>query len=653
MSDHDATAPAPAARAPAAPAAADASAARERAAVNAWGQVLQAARITAAEQDLDLRYLAILDRPGDEPGVSPCLGRLESEVYPGVVGDRLVAIKRSAIERGRPQQGRVDLVLDGRVRSFEVTATPRRDEQGRTVGVLSVAVDLTDALRTHERHHPMHARLTGILGSAMDAIISTGPDQRILYFNPAAERMFGVAADDVVGTDIGRFVPVAQRARHADLMRSFGEERTARRMGGLAVLHAVRASGEEFPIEASISHTGSGDAQLFTVIVRDRTEHERMQAQILQSQKLDGISRLAGGVAHDFNNLLTVILGYSELLRMRQRGGAELEEITTAARRASQLTRQLLAFSRRQVLQVETLDLNALIRGLHRMLRRIVGDDVVLDTELADDALWVVADVGQLEQVILNLAVNARDAMPSGGTLRISTRHADSVLSDAPPADPGLDSRRLVELVVSDTGVGLTDEARTRVFEPFFSGSGDAAGGLGLATVYGIVTQTGGDIACHSTPGQGTTFHVRLPVALPPAAGAAADMSGPDRALRGHETVLLVDDEPTVRELAARALRDYGYMVIEARDVAGAVRQLEHPALAIVASALVRHGDDGDDLPTEVARRRPGVPMLLLAGSSEASLQRPVDPSHVLRKPFTPSSLIAKIRGLLDHTSVG
>ena len=205
------------------------------------------------------------------------------------------------------------------------------------------------------------------------------------------------------------------------------------------MLRAVRASGEEFPIEASISHTGSGDAQLFTVIVRDRTEHDRLQAQLLQSQKLEGISRLAGGVAHDFNNLLTVILGYCELMRMRQRGGSELEEINSAARRASQLTRQLLAFSRRQVLQVETLDLNVLIRGLHRMLRRIVGEDVVLDTDLADDMLWVVADVGQMEQVLVHLAVNARDAMPSGGTLRITTRIADQLRR---PHEPAAQCRR-------------------------------------------------------------------------------------------------------------------------------------------------------------------------------------------------------------------
>jgi len=644
MSDHDASDPAPAARVPAANAPADATAARERAVVNAWGQLLQAARITAAEQDLDLRYLAILDRPGDAPGSSESLGRLESEVYPGEVGERLVAIKRSAIERGRPQQGRVDVVLEGRVRSFEVTATPRRDEHGRIVGVLSVAVDLTDVLRTHERHHPMHARLTGILGSAMDAIISTGPDQRILYFNPAAERMFGVAAEDVVGTDIGRFVPATLRAGHATLMRSFGDQgASARRMGGLGVLRALRASGEEFPIEASISHTGSGDAQLFTVIVRDRTEHDRLQAQLLQSQKLEGISRLAGGVAHDFNNLLTVILGYCELLRMRQRGGSELEEINSAARRASQLTRQLLAFSRRQVLQVETLDLNGLVRGLHRMLRRIVGEDVVLDTDLADDMLWVVADVGQMEQVVLHLAVNARDAMPSGGTLRITTRMAHHASAEA-----GVDPRPSVELMVSDTGVGLTDEARTRVFEPFFSSSGDADAGLGLATVYGIVTQTGGDIACHSATGQGTTFQVTLPLAPPPVPGGATDPAGPERALPGHETVLLVEDEPLVRELAARALREYGYTVLEARDVAGALRYIEHPNLAIVVSALVMPGQGGDDLPTEVARRRPRVPVLLLAGSSETLLQRPVAPAYVLRKPFTPSGLIAKIRQLLD-----
>jgi two-component system cell cycle sensor histidine kinase/response regulator CckA len=534
------------------------------------------------------------------------------------------------------------------VRSFEVTATPRRDVHGRIVGVLSVAVDLTEALRTREQHRISQARLAGILGSAMDAIISTGPDQRILYFNPAAERMFAVAAEDVVGTDIARFVPAGLRDGHASLVREFGRQgSTARRVGTRGVLRAVRASGEEFPIEASISHTGSGDAQLFTIVIRDRTEHDQLQAQLLQSQKLEGIGRLAGGVAHDFNNLLTVILGYCELLRTRQRGGSELEEINNAARRASQLTRQLLAFSRRQVLQVETLDLNGLIRGLNRMLRRIIGEDVVLQTDLADDFLWVVADVGQMEQVLLNLVVNARDAMPSGGTLRIAT----SITQHTAPHESAMPLTS-VELMVSDTGVGMTEDVRSRIFEPFFTTKGDSGSGLGLATVYGIVTQTGGHIACDSAVGKGAAFRVWLPLAPAPtpALDGRSDPAAPRAASQGHETVLLVEDEALVRELAARALREYGYKVLEAHDADSALRYIDHPTLAIVVSDVVMPGRSGDDLSTEIERRRPGLPVLLMTGYSEALLQRAVAPSHLLRKPFTPTDLVAKIRALLDMT---
>jgi two-component system cell cycle sensor histidine kinase/response regulator CckA len=614
-------------------------------ATDAWAELLRLARVSIAEQDLELRYTAAFDQAGVAPATLDVIGKHESDVFSGDALAKLAALKRRAIETGTSQQDRVCVPTNGEPRWFDTTVTPRRDEQGRTIGLLSLSVDLTEAVRTRERIRTSEARLAGILGSAMDAIVSTGPDQRIVFFNPAAERMFGVSAEEAVGTDIARFVPSIVREEHRTLMRSFGDTgSTARRMGALGALRAIRASGEEFPIEASISHTGGDADQLFTVIIRDRTEHDQLQAQLLQSQKLEGIGRLAGGVAHDFNNLLTVILGYGELLRMRQRGGVELEEINNAARRASQLTRQLLAFSRRQVLQVETLDLNSLIRGLNRMLRRIIGEDIELRTELAEDPMWVVADVGQMEQVLLNLVVNARDAMPSGGTLRIATRivaHA-SATAEA-PAQPS------VELDVADSGVGMPEDIRSRIFEPFFTTKGDAGTGLGLATVYGIVMQTGGDIACTSAPGAGTTFHVWLPLAQAPGESVA----GPSlarHAAHGHETVLLVEDETLVRELAARALREYGYKVLEAPDVEGALRYIEHPTLAIVVADVVMPGRSGDDLSTEVARRRPGLPVLLMTGYSEALLQRPVDPAYLLRKPFTPTDLIAKIRDLIDRT---
>ena len=620
---------------------ADETTRREQATVSAWGELMQAARVTAAEQDLDLRYVAVLDQPG-MPDVSHVIGQLETEVYTGDVAERLVAIKRAAIQRGRPQHGRVDFLHDGRPCSFEVTATPRRNERGEIVGVLSMAVDLTDSLRAHEQHRTSEGRLAGILDSAMDAIVSTGPDHHVLFFNPAAERMFGVPASEAIGSDVTRFVPPAGNDAHSALIRHFEGLSNGDRRITVNDLRAVRASGEEFPIEASIAHTGAGDYQLFTIIIRDRTERDQLQAQLLQSQKLEGIGRLAGGVAHDFNNLLTVILGYCELLRMRQRGGTELEEINNAARRASQLTRQLLAFSRRQVLHVETLDLNGLIRGLHRMLRRIVGEDVALTTHLAEEHLWVVADVGQMEQVLLNLVVNARDAMPSGGTLRITTRFSDK------PAQAERPGRPSVELVIEDSGVGMADEVRSRIFEPFFTTKGDAGTGLGLATVYGIVTQTGGQVECESIPGEGSTFRVSLPLAQAPREPSAG-ASVARHAMHGHETVLLVEDEALVRELAARALREYGYKVLEAQDADSALRFMDLPNLGIVVSDVVMPGRTGDDLSMEFARRRPGLPVLLMTGYSEALLQRPVDQAHLLRKPFTPSDLIAKIRFLLDR----
>jgi len=611
-----------------------------------WAELLRTAGISIAEQDLELRYTALFDQGGLTAAGQALIGKAESDIFSGDALTQLVALKRRVIETGTSAKERVLLAGAEGARCFEVNVTPRRDRDGRTTGVLSLSVELTDLVQAQERTRTSEARLAGILGSAMDAVISTGADQRIVFFNPAAERMFGVTAEAAIGSPISRFVPAALREEHAALMRSFGQTgATARRMDALGSLRAVRANGQEFPIEASISHTGTGPHQLFTVIIRDRSEHDHLQAQLLQSQKLEGIGRLAGGVAHDFNNLLTVILGYCELLRMRQRGGTELDEINNAARRASQLTRQLLAFSRRQVLQVETLDLNGLVRGLNRMLRRIIGEDVQLQTELGEEPMWVVADVGQMEQVLLNLVVNARDAMPNGGTLRISTR----IVDHAPPQVGGL-TRPSVELAVSDTGVGMSQEVQSRIFEPFFTTKGEAGTGLGLATVYGIVTQTGGDIACTSDLGHGSTFHVWLPLAAEPPEPAVGPALA-RHAAHGHETVLLVEDEALVRDLAARSLREYGYTVLEAQDVESALRFIDHPNLAVVVSDVVMPGRSGDDLFGEVARRRPSVPVLLMTGYSEALLKRPIDPANLLRKPFTPTDLVAKIRHLLDRRS--
>jgi two-component system cell cycle sensor histidine kinase/response regulator CckA len=248
-----------------------------------------------------------------------------------------------------------------------------------------------------------------------------------------------------------------------------------------------------------------------------------------------------------------------------------------------------------------------------------------------------------MEQVLLNLVVNARDAMPHGGTLRIATRLVDHLT----PEDGGA-GQRAVEVTVTDSGIGMTDDVRSRIFEPFFTTKGDEATGLGLASVYGIVTQTGGDIVCESAVGQGTRFRVSLPAAPPPREASPAS-TALGHGAHGREIVLLVEDESSVRELTARALREFGYKVLEAPDVDSALRYLEHPGLAVVVSDVVMPGRSGDDLSTEVMRRRPDLPVLLMTGCSEALLQRPVDPAHLLRKPFTPTDLVAKIRALLDR----
>jgi PAS domain S-box-containing protein len=425
---------------------------------------------------------------------------------------------------------------------------------------------------------------------------------------------------------------------------------------------------------------GSRRARL--VLVDDVTERRRLETQLRDAQKMEAVGRLAGGIAHDFNNLLTAIKGYSQLglvtldslgegegppapIAAPAEGGDEAEEgpldqlrvdlraIRSAADRAAALTAQLLAFSRRQVLQPVVLDLNAVASGMEAMVRRLIGEHIDVRLELGARAGRVKADPSQVEQVILNLALNARDAMPQGGRLTVET--ADTVVSDAEAGRVGFPAGGYVVLAVRDTGPGMDEATRSRVFEPFFTTKDVGRGtGLGLATVYGIVKQSGGDVRVESAPGKGTTVRVHLPATdeAPAAGGASAGAAPPGAAQERGSTVLVVEDEPSVRELACAVLRHGGYRVLSAPNAEDALRLLdgEEGPLHLLVTDVVMPGASGPELAAEVTRLHPGAAVIYMSGYSERAIERhgALDPgTEFVEKPFTIEEFKSKVAAAL------
>ncbi|MFL5462510.1 MAG: PAS domain S-box protein [Gemmatimonadaceae bacterium] len=393
------------------------------------------------------------------------------------------------------------------------------------------------------------------------------------------------------------------------------------------------------------------------VLARDVTDHEVLEGQLRQAQKMEAVGQLAGGIAHDFNNLLTAIRGYSDILMESLAANdsrrEDVAEISKAAERASGLTRQLLAFSRKQILQPRVVNLNDVVTGLGSMLRRLIGEDIEMITRTGQLEGQVAADVGQLEQVLVNLAVNARDAMPKGGTLTLET--ADVQLDEHYGARQGatVPAGPYVMLAVSDTGIGMDRDTRARVFEPFFTTKEVGKGtGLGLSTVYGIVKQSGGFVWVYSEPGHGTTFKIYLP-RVAAGASAVAPVAEVARENRGSETILLVEDEETVRNLATRILRKQGYTVLSARhgrEAEGIAGEYSHD-IHLVITDVVMPEMGGRDLASALGALRPDVPILYVSGYTDDEIIRRgmLEPTMAfIEKPFTANALLRKVRELLD-----
>ncbi len=427
--------------------------------------------------------------------------------------------------------------------------------------------------------------------------------------------------------------------------------------------------GEEAAVEALIS--GATDYVIktrpkrFIPAVRralkeahQNLEKRKLEQQFLQAQKMEGIGRLAGGIAHDFNNLLTAIIGYGQLLRDQSSpddpNRQDLDEIIKAGHRAALLTRQLLAFSRKQALQPRVININAQVSEMGRMLERILGEDINLIIIPERDLKYVRVDPSQLEQVIMNLAVNARDAMPKGGKLTIETQNR---MGDATYVEghEGMKPGDYVLLAISDTGLGMTPEVQAKIFEPFFTTKEIGHGtGLGLSTVYGIVKQSAGYISVHSELGHGTTFHIYLPQV---AEGVEQEEAVPPRpvGLEGSETILVVEDEETVRIFLKRVLENYGYTVLEARHGQDALSMLDAATkpIPLIVTDMIMPGMSGVDLVKRVKATSPDIKALYISGYTEVALGHQDELAshfHFLHKPFVPEAFVQKIRQILDGT---
>ncbi len=475
----------------------------------------------------------------------------------------------------------------------------------------------------------------------------------VLFCNANYAKDLGLSPEEVNGKDAFAFYPrELAEAYHADDQEVMAH--------GIMkdVEEPYQADGQERWVHTVKVPYRDEQGQVIgvLVVIEDITERKRLEAQFRQSQKLEGIGLLAGGVAHDFNNMLTVILGYCDLLSSRlslnDRLLSDVWQIRKCGERAAALTRQLLAFSRKQVLEVRVLDLNALVSGLDRMLQRLIGEDIDLQTVLPSDLGLIKADPGQIEQVIMNLVVNARDAMSTGGKLTIETANV-YLDQDYAGKHLAVTPGPYVMLAVTDSGCGMDSATKGRIFEPFFTTKEQGKGtGLGLSTVYGIVKQSGGNIWCYSELGHGTTFKIYLPRVEEEAVAVTLEKLA--QAVCGSETVLVAEDEEMVRTLIVQLLSLDGYKVIAAKNGAEALRECENfqGPIGLLITDVVMPGISGYELMQSMAKIRPGMQVLFMSGyTGDAVLRHGMieDGTAFLQKPFTRASLSQKVREMLDR----
>jgi PAS domain S-box-containing protein len=540
---------------------------------------------------------------------------------------------------------------DGNYRWVLDTGSPWFTAKGTFQGYVGSTIDITDRTKAEEQR----SSLAAIIDYADDAIVTKAPDGTVISWNYGAERLYGYTAEEMIGQPVARLYPPERLLHGREVMK---QVRRGERVGSFETVRQ-RKDGSLIDVAVSLAPIVSRFGQITgaSSIAHDITKVKRLEEQYRQAQKMEAIGTLASGAAHDFNNLLTIINGYADVLishlkpddPMRE----SLAEIHKVVERAGTLTRQLLAFSRQQVPESRVLDLNSVVADTEKMLRRLIGEDILLTAVLDPSLRSVKADPGQLQQVLVNLSVNARDAMPQGGRLTIETCSValDEAYSEIhPDVQPG----EYVMLAVSDTGSGMDPHTKARIFEPFFTTKGPGKGtGLGLAVVHGIVKQSGGHVEVYSEVDKGTTFKVYLP-AVKDGLPAGSSFHGLHTMPKGNETVLLAEDEDAVRTLACHVLRSCGYVVLEASDGQEALRvaQKHKGPINLLLSDVIMPHLSGRQLVERMAAVKPVMKLLFFSGYTDDAMVRHgvLDTDYAfLNKPFTPAALAQKVRDVLDE----
>jgi PAS domain S-box-containing protein len=542
---------------------------------------------------------------------------------------------------------------DGEVVPVEIYES-RALFEGRTANI-GALLNISQRKKAELAVRDSEGKLQAITRTAPDAIILLDDAGKISYWNPAAERMFGYGAGEALGKEILFILPERFQKAHAQAFKRFTENGEGLKLGVPMELAGLRKDGTEFPLELSLTGFLLNNRRHASGIIRDLSERKKLEAQLLHAQKMEAIGTLAGGIAHDFNNILNVIIGYGSLVLESMEADnpswERMREVLAAADRAANLTKRLLTFSRKEVVDFKHILVDDIVSGVEKLLSRIIGEDIELRIQLADKKAIIFADAGQLEQVLMNLVTNARDAMPKGGCLTISTGSA--AIDDGYITAHGYGTvGKYASISVADTGVGMNAETESKIFEPFYTTKGVGEGtGLGLSIAYGIIKQHKGFIQVYSEVGSGTVFKILLPMS-DEAAGATlvADASEPQG---GTETILIAEDEAPLRDLLRIILESFGYTVLAAEDGEEAVRMfLEHrDRIRLFILDMVMPKKNGKDAADEISKVQPGVRILFMSGYSEDVIKKQgmiEEGLECIQKPVSPKVLLKKVRELLD-----
>jgi len=553
--------------------------------------------------------------------------------------------KRHRVEQVRAQLRR----RDNRLIQVLATVVGIFDPEGALVGLRGFIIDVTASAQEQEALKAREEQFRAVFLGAADAMLILDDDRKVVDANRAAGTLFGASSDALVGRRLDDLFENDrdQFDRSWQELLALGEAKRNHRIS--SPLRGVRV------IECSYRAAAHPGRHL--CIARDVTDRHRLEERLMQSEKIESVGRLAGGIAHDFNNLLTAILGYTELLLANRSADdpdrTDLEEIQKAGQRAASLTQQLLAYSRKQMLSPKDVDLNQTVTNLQSMLSRLIREDIALTYQCAPQPAFVKIDPTQIEQVIVNLVLNARDALPAGGIIRLEVARVELADVDL-PSDLPLRAPEFIRLRVIDNGVGIAPEAWPHLFEPFFTTKEVGKGtGLGLASVYGIVRQSNGFINVESEPGAGTTFTMHFPAVAVSGARREEPAAAQPAVLGGRETILLVEDEDAVRVIISAVLRRHGYQVLEASTPHGALEIFdEHgDTIDLLLTDVVMQEINGPALAQRLVARRPELRILFISGY--ADLATPLDAGGTnvsfLSKPFEASALARKVREVLSR----